>query len=202
MTPTILLIHFTESFDNTHALKVLKDPRPDNPKASVSSHYLVHRDGRIRGLVPENRRAWHAGVSQWNRYGEPDPEDGLPRLNPRALGIEIENCGDRMVENALKPLSSLEVLTDITLEKSLALIRDICQRHSILTENVLGHDMVTLRKQDPGRGVAQLWEHLVEQGMALPRCPFFPYRVTPDEVKQKKLLGHWDWDTERLIESR
>ncbi|MCP5405212.1 MAG: N-acetylmuramoyl-L-alanine amidase [Pseudomonadaceae bacterium] len=195
------MIHFTESWDDTHALQVLKNPRPDNPKASVSCHYLVHRDGRIRILVPENRRAWHTGKSAWGTYGESDPEDGINRLNVDCMGIEVENRGDRMKDGAFQPLANLEPLTGHTLERVVALVKDICHRHHIPPENVIPHDAAAIppgRKQDPGRGVAALWARLVEEGVALPRCPFVPFRITPEEAKEKRLLGTWNWEKERL----
>ncbi|WP_431272583.1 N-acetylmuramoyl-L-alanine amidase [Dankookia sp. P2] len=34
-----------------------------DPAARVSSHYVVEEDGAVFRLVPEERRAWHAGVS-------------------------------------------------------------------------------------------------------------------------------------------
>ena len=50
----------------------------------MSSHYFVYENGSIVQLVPEARRAWHAGVSSW--AGETD-------INSRSIGIEIVNPG-------------------------------------------------------------------------------------------------------------
>ncbi|WP_035690704.1 N-acetylmuramoyl-L-alanine amidase [Bradyrhizobium elkanii] len=55
-----------------------------NPKAKVSAHVVVSRDGKITQLVPFNVVAWHAGQSQWK---------GLKFMNSYAVGIEIDNPG-------------------------------------------------------------------------------------------------------------
>jgi AmpD protein len=47
----------------------------------VSSHFLVHRDGRVTQFVSCEARAWHAGVSQF---------DGRDNCNDFSVGIEIE----------------------------------------------------------------------------------------------------------------
>ena len=54
------------------------------PAAEVSAHYFVFEDGRIAQLVPEERRAWHAGRSSWR--GETD-------MNSASIGVEIVNPG-------------------------------------------------------------------------------------------------------------
>jgi len=50
---------------------------------SVSSHYLINRRGKIFQLVPEDKRAWHAGGSI---MPEPDRRIGV---NEFSIGIEI-----------------------------------------------------------------------------------------------------------------
>jgi len=49
----------------------------------VSSHYLIDRDGNIYNLVPEDKKAWHAGVSV---MPEPDNRHGV---NEFSIGIEL-----------------------------------------------------------------------------------------------------------------
>ena len=55
-----------------------------DPAAKVSAHYLIDEDGSVVQLVPEERRAWHAGVSAWQ---------GRARLNDCSIGIELVNPG-------------------------------------------------------------------------------------------------------------
>lgn len=56
-----------------------------NPAAGVSAHLHFRRDGNIVRLVPDSRRAWHAGWSRWK---------DLPSVNDFSLGWEIANRND------------------------------------------------------------------------------------------------------------
>lgn len=49
--------------------------------ARVSAHILIERDGTITQFASFDRRAWHAGASEF---------DGRPRCNDFSVGIEIE----------------------------------------------------------------------------------------------------------------
>src|SRR5689334_6390955 len=75
----ILLMHYTGMQSGAAAVERLRDPA-----AKVSAHYVVEEDGRVFHLVPEDRRAWHAGVSSWQ---------GTANINQRSIGIEIVNPG-------------------------------------------------------------------------------------------------------------
>ena len=58
--PDMVLLHYTGMRTAEGAVARLRDPA-----AQVSAHYVVEEDGRILRLVPEERRAWHAGQSWW-----------------------------------------------------------------------------------------------------------------------------------------
>ena len=58
--PDMLVLHYTGMQTGEAALARLRDA-----EAQVSAHYLIEEDGRIFGLVPEERRAWHAGRGVW-----------------------------------------------------------------------------------------------------------------------------------------
>lgn len=47
----------------------------------VSSHLCIFRDGSVTQYVPFDRRAWHAGASNWQ---------GRERCNDFSIGIELE----------------------------------------------------------------------------------------------------------------
>ncbi|MDH4293230.1 MAG: 1,6-anhydro-N-acetylmuramyl-L-alanine amidase AmpD, partial [Betaproteobacteria bacterium] len=49
----------------------------------VSAHFLVRRDGALLQFVPCERRAWHAGRSQWC---------GRDHCNDFSIGIELEGA--------------------------------------------------------------------------------------------------------------
>src|SRR5271168_2678464 len=58
--PDMIVLHYTGMPDAGAALG-----RLCAPAAKVSAHYFVFEDGRVVQLVPEKRRAWHAGLGRW-----------------------------------------------------------------------------------------------------------------------------------------
>ena len=75
----MLVLHYTGMRSAEAAIERLCDPA-----ARVSAHYVIEENGMIWRLVPEARRAFHAGVSCW---------EGETGLNAVSLGIEIVNPG-------------------------------------------------------------------------------------------------------------
>jgi N-acetylmuramoyl-L-alanine amidase len=139
----ILLLHYTGMKTAEAALARLIDPA-----AKVSSHYLVHEDGRIDQLVPEARRAWHAGLASWK-----DATD----VNSHSIGIEIVNPGHDFGYRDF-PAAQIDAV--------IALSRDILARHGIAKERVLAHsDVAPARKQDPGEKFP--WARLAAAGVGL-----------------------------------
>ncbi|WP_378949909.1 N-acetylmuramoyl-L-alanine amidase [Mesorhizobium sp. ANAO-SY3R2] len=128
MKPDMIVLHYTgmETGDSAEAWLC-------NPESEVSSHYLVHEDGRVVQMVRESDRAWHAGKSSWR--GETD-------INSCSVGIEIVNPGHTLGYRDF-PEKQIEAVA--------ALCRGIIERHAIVPERVLGHSDVALgRKIDPG----------------------------------------------------
>jgi N-acetylmuramoyl-L-alanine amidase len=123
-----LILHYTGMPTAAAALDRLCDP-----EAKVSAHYLVDEDGGVVQLVPEERRAWHAGVSNWQ---------GRACLNDCSIGIELVNPGH---EWGYRPFP--EAQYDACIE----LCRAILARWQIPPARVLAHsDVAPARKQDPG----------------------------------------------------
>lgn len=139
----ILVLHYTGMRTAEEALARLCDP-----KAKVSAHYTIDRDGRIFRHVDERRRARHAGVSYW--AGERD-------VNSRSIGIELVNPGH---EFGYIPFADAQIATLIELA------HDILARHPIPPARVVGHsDVAPNRKMDPGELFP--WESLAEAGVGL-----------------------------------
>ncbi|WP_245443347.1 N-acetylmuramoyl-L-alanine amidase [Labrys okinawensis] len=142
-SPPLLILHYTGMPDGELALARLSDPA-----SQVSCHYLVDEDGRIIQMVPESRRAWHAGQSSW---------EGMTDINSRSIGIEIVNPGHEWGYRDFPAIQMTAVR---------ALCRDIVRRHGIRPDHVLGHsDIAPLRKTDPGERFD--WAGLAEEGVGL-----------------------------------
>jgi len=118
---SILVLHYTGMESGAAARDRLCDP-----KAEVSAHWLVHEDGRIDGLVDEDKRA---------------------DVNSASIGIEIVNGGHNvpMPDGSLPPYPDAQILAVIKLAK------EIIERHDIQPRNIVGHsDIAPDRKEDPG----------------------------------------------------
>lgn len=135
-----LVLHYTGMPTSESALELLC-----SPIAQVSAHYFVEEDGRVLQLVPEERRAWHAGASCW--AGETD-------MNSASIGIEIVHPGH--ADPRPYPAAQIDAV--------IALCRDICARRDIAPGRVLAHsDIAPRRKTDPGEFFP--WEALARAGV-------------------------------------
>ena len=139
----MLVLHYTGMQSGAAAIERLCDPA-----AKVSSHYVVEEDGTVWRLVPDNRRAWHAGVSCW---------EGGRELNFVSLGIEIVNPGH---EWGYRPFPETQMAA---VE---ALCRELVARHRIPAHRVVGHsDIAPERKADPGELFD--WPRLARAGIGI-----------------------------------
>ena len=121
-------------------------------QGEVSAHYLIG-DGpaTVYQLVDENRRAWHAGDSQWQ---------GRTWLNSSSIGIEIVNPGfdDTPNGRVWYPYSEAQI------QSLIALLKDIVKRNNIEPRHIIGHsDIAPQRKVDPGPLFP--WKRLAEEGL-------------------------------------
>jgi len=96
----------------------------------VSAHALIRRDGEIVQFVPFHRRAWHAGVSNYQ---------GRERCNDFSIGIELEGADDipytdQQYEHLADLLSAL-----------------LANYPGLSPDRIVGHsDIAPGRKTDPG----------------------------------------------------
>lgn len=141
LTPDMIVLHYTGMATGAGAEAWLCDPASE-----VSSHYLVHENGRIVQMVREGDRAWHAGKSSW--FGRTD-------INSCSVGIEIVNPGHSLGYKAF-PRRQIAAVID--------LCAGIVERHSIVAQRVLGHsDIAPGRKVDPGEKFP--WKTLFDAGL-------------------------------------
>jgi N-acetylmuramoyl-L-alanine amidase len=142
---SMIVLHYTGMEDAASAIARLIDP-----EARVSCHYLVAEDGQILRMVPEERRAWHAGRSWWR---------GTTDVNSASIGIEIVNPGHEL---GYRPYPEEQI------DALVPLMADIKERYGITRGNIVGHsDIAPQRKQDPGELFP--WGRLAKLRLALPR---------------------------------
>lgn len=141
-----IVLHYT-STDLAHSLELLAG-------AEVSAHYLVGDQPSpiLYRLVDEDRRAWHAGDSEWQ---------GRTWLNASTLGIEIVNAGYRERADGTRewqpyPRAQIDLLV--------ALLKELVERHQLPPDSIVGHsDVAPQRKVDPGPLFP--WQRLAEAGL-------------------------------------
>jgi N-acetylmuramoyl-L-alanine amidase len=193
---SMLVLHYTGMVSAQAALARLCDPA-----SKVSAHYTVDEDGTVYALVPEDRRAWHAGVSFWA---------GIRDINAHSIGIELVNPGHEFGYRAFPS-------TQIAALKSLC--AGILARHAIAAWNVLGHsDVAPSRKEDPGElfpwaelaaaGIG-LWPEPVVEGVGPEALEMFGYdpqapaaaAITAFQrhFRPESLTGKWDDECAGLL---
>lgn len=164
-----LVIHATaENFAESLRLLTVRTANP------VSSHYLVPEindpsyadtELRVYSLVPERRRAWHAGVSYWA---------GEEALNNRSIGIEVVNEFDCTGTDV--PLEEIDLAqvdcffpdySEQQIDLLIDLIKDILERNpGIAPIEIVGHsDIAIMRRSDPGPKFP--WQRLYEEGIGI-----------------------------------
>jgi len=96
----------------------------------VSSHLLIDRQGQLSQFVPFNRRAWHAGESNFC---------GIQNCNDFSIGIELEGTDD-------------SPYTDVQYQQLASICRLLMQTYpGISPQRIVGHcDIAPDRKTDPG----------------------------------------------------
>ncbi|VAW77474.1 1,6-anhydro-N-acetylmuramyl-L-alanine amidase [hydrothermal vent metagenome] len=97
---------------------------------TVSSHLFIRRTGELIQYVPFNKRAWHAGSSEY---------EGRDNCNDFSIGIELEGTDDIAYEEA-----QYTMLTEVVVSLLKAY-------PTITAQRIVGHvDIAPGRKTDPG----------------------------------------------------
>jgi N-acetylmuramoyl-L-alanine amidase len=124
----LVVLHADASPSEKGTLSWLTDPA-----SKVSYHVLIGRHGGIYRLVPESRRAWHAGVSAW---------PGIADVNGASLGLSFANRHD-----------GTEALTPLQMASAQSVIAEWRAKYPTI-EAVTTHAAVAPgRKSDPLKAV-------------------------------------------------
>ena len=144
---TMAVVHYIEMKPVETALE-----RLTTEEGGVSTHYLISEEGVVTQLVPEDKRAWHAGKSFWR--GEKD-------VNSASVGIELDHPGHAEENGGYRPFDPRQI------DALVPLLARIVKDYDIPRANVVGHsDVAPQRKIDPGELFP--WYRLAEAGLCLP----------------------------------
>ena len=134
--PNYVVIHHTAQDSVRQTLNTFTLPR-----AQVSAHYVISRDGEIYQMLNDYYRAWHGGVGMWGNTTD---------LNSTSIGIELDNNGS-------------DAFTDLQIQSLLDVLKQLKEKYNIPTRNFIGHsDIAPSRKVDPNKNFP--WKKLAEEG--------------------------------------
>ncbi|HVY53020.1 MAG TPA: N-acetylmuramoyl-L-alanine amidase, partial [Gammaproteobacteria bacterium] len=178
INPKYIILHCI-GYDSKKALDLLTKPTNEGG-AGVSAHYFIE-DIQLRflsedtaypiyQLVPETKKAWHAGISSWRQD---------KNLNSCALGIEFNspNYANAMEKKPDDELNWLhfEEFGDDQIKAGIELLKQLIQKYNIAPECILAHSdiapwrqadsEVVLGKTDPGSKFP--WEKLARAGIGV-----------------------------------
>lgn len=140
-----LVTHYTVC----NFLKTMDLFTKDIPSGRVSAHYVITEQeeelpgGVVFCVVPEEYRAWHAGISCWEE---------TKNLNASSIGIEFVNKGfdDKTYKYSDKDCNWYPFCSQ-QIESGKLLMASIQKRWGILPQNIVAHgDIAVERKSDPG----------------------------------------------------
>lgn len=118
-----VVLHYTDVATLQETFDILMDP-----KREVSSHYVIDIDGTIYQLVPDEKRAWHAGPSNFK---------GRENVNHFSIGIELQN-GGYYAGYALTGVWPLFPDDQINALKSL--LKILMEKFPITLDRIVGHE--------------------------------------------------------------
>lgn len=179
--PSLIILHYTGMQTARAALERLCDPA-----AQVSAHYFIDEDGKVKQLVEDQFRAWHAGKSCWR---------GQADINAHSLGIELVNPGHEFGYCEFPPVQ-IQALDE--------LCQRLMKKYKISPGNVLAHsDVAPSRKTDPGEFFP--WAALAAEGIGIWPHPNDIDRqaatdLAADHIHIHQLLIEFGYDPEASFE--
>ena len=149
-----IVLHYTALNDERSIAALTKN--------NVSSHYLVtqQRTDPVYSLVPDTKRAWHAGTSYF---------DGFKNLNDNSIGIEISNLGysnaskrsSTNLKEGMVDINMFYPYNDAQIYKIGMLLKELTEKYNINPKYVVGHsDIAPTRKFDHGPKFP--WKHFYD----------------------------------------
>lgn len=101
------------------------------PDFKVSVHLYINRHGKVVQFVPFDKRAWHAGRSEYQ---------GKTECNHYSIGIELQGTVE-------------EEFTDAQYKSLIRVSNCILNNYPLITKDrIVGHsDIAPTRKDDPGK---------------------------------------------------
>ncbi len=136
-SPQVIVLHTTGGPSAESALSWF-----DQTKSGVSSHVVIDKDGTVYRVVPDDRVAWHAGVSKF---------DGHTDVNKISLGVEMVGLNVQTY-----PPAQLQACAQWCAEK--------CKFYGIALDHIVGHKDVALpvgRKSDPENFPWDTWRPML-----------------------------------------
>jgi N-acetylmuramoyl-L-alanine amidase len=171
--PNFVIIHHTAQNSCEQTLRTFTLPR-----AQVSAHYVICKDGTVFHMLNDYLRAHHAGVARWGNNSD---------LNSGSIGIELDNNG--FEEFAPAQVNSL-----------LELLKRLKASFNIPTANFIGHgDIAPTRKNDPNWRFP--WQQLAQQGYGLWYGDTSTVQVPPafGHLEALRIVGYDVKDTSAAI---
>lgn len=162
----MLVLHSTAHSNTSEVVECLD-------KLQLSCHYIMDLDGNLTKVVPEDKRAWHAGAGYWRGISED--------LNSHSIGIEI--CNLQLGQ---------ENFTEKQIAKLIPFCKKIISKYNIKPHNVVAHsDIAPTRKPDPG--ICFPWKVLSREDVGLWYQPRNAFKIAENDVAT--LLNQIGYDT-------
>lgn len=133
------------------SLATLRNPRPDNPDAAVSSNYLIDLDGTVYELVPwaGGLRAWANGVVEAHDTSLIWLNQAIKnKVNPNLLTVSVEHVASARAMRSRASMPKKQF--DASIELTAVILRQAGLKANHQT--IIGHNQIsgTIKFDCPG----------------------------------------------------